>query len=203
MYLTVQWCIHVFYLNANWTYKMLEYCTLQSIWYIFVMNHCYPYLNVYMHTFALFCTIIAPCYDMLFLIRTRGLINHPWFLAPLAYTDLCYSLDLCNNWGELFTCMLHSVLFFIWCMYMSIKNLNLNLKINEICFIFALNIPALVEIMASRRPGGKPLSEPMVVSLLTHICITRPPWVKVLFGVPHQTGHGENAFLVGFRVIGV
>ena len=126
MYLTVQWCIHVFYLNANWTYKMLEYCTLQSIWYIFVMNHCYPYLNVYMHTFALFCTIIAPCYDMLFLIRTRGLINHPWFLAPLAYTDLCYSLDLCNNWGELFTCMLHSVLFFIWCMYMSIKNLNLN-----------------------------------------------------------------------------
>ena len=131
MYLTVQWCIHVFYLNANWTYKMLEYCTLQSIWYIFVMKHCYPYLNVYMHTFALLCTIIAPCYDISFLIRTRGLINHPWFPAPLAYTDLCYSLDLCNNWGELFTFMLHSELFFIWCMYMSIKNLNLkNLNLN-------------------------------------------------------------------------
>ena len=142
MYLTVQWCIHVFYLNANWTYKMLEYCTLQSIWYIFVMNHCYPYLNVYMHTFALFCTIIAPCYDMLFLIRTRGLINHPWFLAPLAYTDLCYSLDLCNNWGELFTCMLHSVLFFIWCMYMSIKNLNLKeleLELDLIYYSESLN----------------------------------------------------------------
>ena len=37
------------------------------------------------------------------------------------------------------------------------------------------NIPALVQIMAWRRPGDKPLSEPMVVSLLTHICATRPP----------------------------
>ena len=33
------------------------------------------------------------------------------------------------------------------------------------------NIPALVQIMASRRPGAKPLSEPMMVSLLTHIYI--------------------------------
>ena len=40
------------------------------------------------------------------------------------------------------------------------------------------NIPALVQIMAWRRPGDKPLSEPVMVSLLTHICITRPQWVK-------------------------
>ena len=40
------------------------------------------------------------------------------------------------------------------------------------------NIPALVQIMTWRRPGDKPLSEPMVVSLLTHICVTRPQWVK-------------------------
>ena len=39
-------------------------------------------------------------------------------------------------------------------------------------------IPALVQIMAWRRPGDKPLSEPMMVSLLTHICVTRPQWVK-------------------------
>ena len=36
------------------------------------------------------------------------------------------------------------------------------------------NIPALVQIMAWRRSGDKPLSEPMMVSLLTHICVTRP-----------------------------
>ena len=41
------------------------------------------------------------------------------------------------------------------------------------------NIPALVQIMAWRRPGDKPLSEPTLVSLLTHICVTRPQWVKV------------------------
>ena len=40
------------------------------------------------------------------------------------------------------------------------------------------NIPTLVQIMAWRRPGDKPLSEPMMVGLLKHICITRPKWVK-------------------------
>ena len=43
------------------------------------------------------------------------------------------------------------------------------------------NIPALVQIMAWRRPGDKPLSEPMMVSLMMHICVTRPQWVKFYF----------------------
>ena len=43
------------------------------------------------------------------------------------------------------------------------------------------NIPALVQIMAWRRSGDKPLYEPMMVSLLTHICVTRPQWVNVGF----------------------
>ena len=36
------------------------------------------------------------------------------------------------------------------------------------------NIPALVQIMSWRRPGDKKLSEPMLVNLPTHICVTRP-----------------------------
>ena len=36
------------------------------------------------------------------------------------------------------------------------------------------DIPALVQIMAWRRPGDKPLSEPIMISLPTHICVTRP-----------------------------
>ena len=40
------------------------------------------------------------------------------------------------------------------------------------------NIPTLVQIMAWRRPGDKPLSEAMMVKLPTHICVTRPQWVK-------------------------
>ena len=44
------------------------------------------------------------------------------------------------------------------------------------------NIPALVQIMAWCRSGEKPLSEPMMVSLLTHICVTRLQWVN---GTPY------------------
>ena len=40
------------------------------------------------------------------------------------------------------------------------------------------NTPALVLIMAWRLPGDKPLSEPMMVSSLTHICVARPQWVN-------------------------
>ena len=40
------------------------------------------------------------------------------------------------------------------------------------------NIPTLVQVMAWRRPGDKPLFEPMMVRLPTHICVTRPQWVK-------------------------
>ena len=32
-------------------------------------------------------------------------------------------------------------------------------------------------IMAWRRPRDKPLSEPMMVYLLMHICVTRPQWL--------------------------
>ena len=40
------------------------------------------------------------------------------------------------------------------------------------------NNPSLVQIMAWRRSGDKPLSEPMMISLPSHICVTRPQWVK-------------------------
>ena len=40
------------------------------------------------------------------------------------------------------------------------------------------NNPALIQIMAWRPPGDKPLSEPMMVRLLTHMCVTRPEWVN-------------------------
>ena len=40
------------------------------------------------------------------------------------------------------------------------------------------NIPALVQIMAWCRPGDKSLSEPMMVILLMHICVTQPQRVN-------------------------
>ena len=52
------------------------------------------------------------------------------------------------------------------------------------------NIPALVQIMAWRRSGDKPLSESMMVSLPTHICVTRPQWVNSLYaGLTYFLGY--------------
>ena len=53
------------------------------------------------------------------------------------------------------------------------------------------NIPSLVQIMARCREGDKPLSEPILVSLLTHIFITRPQWVNDQFTkqTVHWSGH--------------
>ena len=41
------------------------------------------------------------------------------------------------------------------------------------------NISALFQIMAWCRSGDKPLSEPMMVSLPTHICVTRSQWANI------------------------
>ena len=48
------------------------------------------------------------------------------------------------------------------------------------------NIQALVQIMAWRRPGDKPLSESMLVSLPTHTCVTRPQWALTCISWGHS-----------------
>ena len=49
------------------------------------------------------------------------------------------------------------------------------------------NIPALAHIMAWRRLGDKPLSEPMMVRLLAHTCVTRLQCVKAENREPPRT----------------
>ena len=56
------------------------------------------------------------------------------------------------------------------------------------------NIPTLVQIMAWRRPGDKPLSEPMMVSLLTHICVTWPQRVKICAEYQRHGAQGQGGF---------
>ena len=43
------------------------------------------------------------------------------------------------------------------------------------------SVPALVQIMAWFLPGDKPLSEPAMIRLPTHICVIRPQWVNKTF----------------------
>ena len=66
------------------------------------------------------------------------------------------------------------------CIFLN-ENIRISTK-NSLKFVpkgLINNIPALVLIMAWRRPGDKPLSEPMMVRLPTHICVARPQWVNV------------------------
>ena len=63
------------------------------------------------------------------------------------------------------------------------ENVRISIKIS-LKFVPKVHINnnrPLVQIMAWRRPGDKPLSEPMMESLLTQICVTRPQWLKHAF----------------------
>ena len=63
----------------------------------------------------------------------------------------------------------------------------LNISLEFVPKVRINNIPALVQIMAWRRPGDKPLSEPMIVRLPPHICVTRPQWVNSLMSSGKKT----------------
>ena len=68
------------------------------------------------------------------------------------------------------------------CIFLHVNaRISLKISLKFVPKIRINNIPALVQIMAWRRPGDKRLSEPMMASLLTHICVTGPQWVKVTF----------------------
>ena len=56
--------------------------------------------------------------------------------------------------------------------------------------VLTKNIPTSVQVMAWRRTGDNTLSEPMMVRLLTHICVARPQWVKehTFYVCPHSCG---------------
>ena len=56
------------------------------------------------------------------------------------------------------------------------------------------NIPALLKEMAWRRPGDKPLPEPVMVRLPTHICVTRPQWVNTLTTAQTDRSFVEDIF---------
>ena len=76
------------------------------------------------------------------------------------------------------------------CIFLSANVLN-SIKIS-LTFIFKgpiHNILALVQIMDWCWPGDKPLSEPMNIILLTHICVTRPQWVKWEKCITYALGH--------------
>ena len=56
--------------------------------------------------------------------------------------------------------------------------ISLKISLKFIPKVLINSIAVLVQKMACRLPGDKPLSELITFSLLTHICVTRLQWVK-------------------------
>ena len=69
-----------------------------------------------------------------------------------------------SGWSIPCTCHCHTLTNWGWDKIVAISQIH--------------NNPAPVQIMAWRRTGDKPLSEPMTVNLLTHICVTPSQWVN-------------------------
>ena len=56
--------------------------------------------------------------------------------------------------------------------------ISIRISLNFVSKSLINSIPALVQIMAWRRSGDKPLLETVMDKSLTHSCVTRPQWVK-------------------------
>ena len=94
-------------------------------------------------------------------------------IYAVCFTTFLFNVLRSTQNGRLFPDDIFQCIFFnenVW--------LSVNISVKFIPKGPINNIQALVQIMAWRRPGDKPLSEPMIDSLLTHKCVTRLQWVN-------------------------
>ena len=103
---------------------------------------------------------------------------HPYLYMRYNYSSMAYLQHCFNTLRPRPNCR-HFTDDIFKCIFLN-ENVLISLKISLkiVPKLPINNILALVHIMAWRRHGNKPLSEPMLVSLLTHICVTRPQWVN-------------------------
>ena len=102
-------------------------------------------------------------------------------MSPAKWWPFCSVINVLTHWGRdeinnIFADNIFKRIFFNENVWISIK---ISLKFVPKGPIY--NIPALVQIIAWCHSGDKPLSEPMMVSLPMHICVTRPQWVGLAF----------------------
>ena len=98
----------------------------------------------------------------------------PWhvliyFIEVFTLNTLRPRQDGCHFAEDIFKCILLNEN--VW--------ISINFSLKFILRVPIDNITALLQIIAWRRAGNKPLSEPMMASFPTQICVTRPQWVKL------------------------
>ena len=119
-------------------------------------------------------------------LRTKNMANycnnaHANDTAVLLWNRCAYLQETITHWGRV-----NVVIFQIkFSMHFLEWKLWISLKISPKFFpkVPIYNTPVFVQMMAWHRPVDKPLSEPVMDSLLTYICVTRPQWFKLLLGV--------------------
>ena len=96
------------------------------------------------------------------------------------YVKLCYMhVGMCfNSLGPRQNCRHFADGIIKWIFLNENIWITLKISLKFVPQVGINNISALIQIMAWCRPGDKPLSEPMLVSLLTHICVAWPQWVN-------------------------
>ena len=103
-------------------------------------------------------------------------------LALLEYSSLSTASCTLTHWGRDKMADISQTTFSNAFSWMNIHQFRLIFHWSLFLVVGINNIPALVQIMAWCRLGDKPLSEPMMVSLLMHTCVTQPQWVNTNLG---------------------
>ena len=115
-------------------------------------------------------------------------LRWPRRLSPAFPDSVVWSFAFWTHWGrEKWRPFLQTIFSdaFSWInIWISIKIL-----LKFVSYGLIDNIPSLVQ-MAWHRPGDKPLSEPMMVNLLTHIHVTGPQWINVETSLPNGMRRG-------------
>ena len=124
--------------------------------------------------YKLWDVITYPCRN---LSLKEALFAEAWSLTQLGVTLFKFCIntlgprqDGCHFPDDIFRCI--SLNENIW--------FTINISLSFVLKGPIYNIPELLQIMAWHRSGDKPLSEPMMISLPSHTCITRPQWVNSL-----------------------
>ena len=93
---------------------------------------------------------------------------------------ICLGLSVLTHWGLDKMAAIFSTTYSNAFSWMKMYEFGIKISLKFVPKGPISNIPALVQIMAWHWPGNKPLSEPMMVRLLTYICVTWPQWVKAI-----------------------
>ena len=111
-------------------------------------------------------------------LQASELLSSLWKLWPSGTIFLAPEQALTHWRGDKMAAIFQTR-FLVKCIFLN-ENVWISIKMSLKFVAEGLinNISALDQIIAWRRQGDKPLSEPMMVRLLTHICVTQPQWVN-------------------------